>query len=67
MKNQTFVLLIDIQLEMTFKGNDDVDARQRVYSSPTDNLVEYHVTKNGEQLWVVDDFITVFNSVPSPT
>ena len=48
------------QFKLVFKGNDNVEALQHVYSSVSDNVVTYYVMRpDGQQHTVIDDFNTV--------
>lgn len=45
-----------VKFSMKFKGSDDSDVNEDVESDPNDNVVMYHVTKPGQDAYVVNDF-----------
>jgi hypothetical protein len=45
-----------IKFSLKFKGSDNDDIKQDVQSDPNDNVVLYHVTKEGQHAYVVNDF-----------
>lgn len=44
------------QFTFQFKGRNNEDINQEVVSDPNDNVVQYHVTKEGQDAYVVNDF-----------
>lgn len=45
-----------IKYSLNFKSNDGGDVMQNVVSDPNDNVVEYHLTKDGKDVHIVNDF-----------
>jgi hypothetical protein len=45
-----------IKFTLKFKGSNDDDVKQDVESDPNDNVVMYHVTRSGQDAYVVNDF-----------
>lgn len=45
-----------VKFALQFKGSDDENVKQEVESDPNDNVVMYHVTKPGQDAYVVNDF-----------
>lgn len=45
-----------VQFSLKFKGSDDQDVEQDVESDPNDNVVSFHVSKPGQDAYVVNDF-----------
>jgi len=46
-----------VKFSLNFKSSTDgKDVKQEVESDPNDNVVMYHVTKNGKEVYVVNDF-----------
>ena len=41
---------------LQFKGRNNEDINQEVQSDPNDNVVQYHVTKEGQDAYIVNDF-----------
>ena len=44
------------KLAFQFKNLDNEDINQEVESDPNDNVVQYHVTKEGQDVYIVNDF-----------
>lgn len=45
-----------VQFTLQFKGSNNEQVNQDVVSDPNDNVVQYHVTKPGLDVYVVNDF-----------
>lgn len=45
-----------VKFSMQFKTGDNQDAKQDVVSDPNDNVVMFHVTKPGQDIYIVNDF-----------
>ena len=50
------MLFLYYQFQLQFKGSDNQDTKQDVTSDPNENVVTYHVTKPGQDAYIVDDF-----------
>ena len=50
------LVLLHYQFQLQFKGSDNQDTKQDVTSDPNENVVTYHVTKPGQDAYIVDDF-----------
>jgi hypothetical protein len=45
-----------VKFSLKFKGSDNEDVDQVVESDPNDNVVMYHLSKPGQEVYVVNDF-----------
>lgn len=45
-----------IKMSMRFRGFDDIDTEQHVTCATSEKYVMYHVTKQTETAWILDDF-----------
>ena len=45
-----------VKFSLKFKGSDDEDIKEEVESDPNDNVVQYRVTKSGQDAYIVNDF-----------